>query len=129
MSATLAVILKSFLINGVAHGGQRATTVCQLAMRFFKDGDSLTLEPWRARAFPLVRDLIVNRSAFDRIIQAGGFIGAPTGSAPDANAILRFPSGIAVDHGLARGWISMPNWMSSQLIRPTLRRRRSGCGS
>src|SRR5262247_1678783 len=77
-----------FLINGVAHGGQRGTTVCQLSMRFFKDGDTLTLEPWRARAFPVVRDLIVNRSAFDRIIQAGGFISAPTGSAPDANAIL-----------------------------------------
>src|ERR1700746_1313930 len=77
-----------FLINGVAHGGQRGTTVCQLGMRFFKDGDMLTLEPWRARAFPVVRDLIVNRSAFDRIIQAGGFISAPTGSAPAANAIL-----------------------------------------
>jgi succinate dehydrogenase / fumarate reductase iron-sulfur subunit len=77
-----------FLINGVAHGGQRGTTVCQLSMRFFKDGDTLTLEPWRARAFPVVRDLIVNRSALDRIIQAGGFISAPTGSAPDANAIL-----------------------------------------
>lgn len=77
-----------FLINGVAHGGQRGTTVCQLSMRFFKDGDSLTLEPWRARAFPIVRDLMVNRSAFDRIIQAGGFITAPTGSAPSANAIL-----------------------------------------
>jgi len=77
-----------FLINGVAHGGQRGTTVCQLSMRFFKDGDSLTLEPWRARAFPVIRDLIVNRLAFDRIIQAGGFISAPTGSAPDANAIL-----------------------------------------
>ena len=77
-----------FLINGVAHGGQPRTTVCQLSMRFFKDGDSLTLEPWRARAFPVVRDLIVDRSAFDRIIQAGGFISAPTGSAPDANAIL-----------------------------------------
>jgi succinate dehydrogenase / fumarate reductase, iron-sulfur subunit len=77
-----------FLINGVAHGGQRGTTVCQLSMRFFKDDDSLTLEPWRARAFPVIRDLIVNRSAFDRIIQAGGFISAPTGSAPDANAIL-----------------------------------------
>jgi succinate dehydrogenase / fumarate reductase iron-sulfur subunit len=77
-----------FLINGKAHGGRRGTTVCQLSMRFFKDGDTLTLEPWRARAFPLVRDLIVNRSAFDRIIQAGGFISAPTGSAPDANAIL-----------------------------------------
>src|SRR6202008_3891175 len=77
-----------FLINGVAHGGQRGTTVCQLAMRFFNDGDTLTLEPWRARAFPVIRDLIVNRSAFDRIIQAGGFITAPTGSAPDANAVL-----------------------------------------
>ena len=77
-----------FLINGVAHGGQRGTTVCQLSMRFFKDGDSLTLEPWRARAFPVIRDLMVNRSALDRIIQAGGFISAPTGSAPDANAIL-----------------------------------------
>ena len=77
-----------FLINGVAHGGHRGTTVCQLSMRFFKDGDALTLEPWRARAFPLIRDLVVNRSAFDRIIQAGGFVSAPTGSAPDANAIL-----------------------------------------
>jgi len=77
-----------FLINGVAHGGRRGTTACQLSMRFFKDGDSLTLEPWRARAFPVVRDLIVNRSAFDLIIQAGGFISVPTGSAPDANAIL-----------------------------------------
>jgi succinate dehydrogenase / fumarate reductase, iron-sulfur subunit len=57
-------------------------------MRFFKDGDSLTLEPWRARAFPVIRDLVVDRSAFDRIIQAGGFISVPTGSAPDANAIL-----------------------------------------
>jgi succinate dehydrogenase iron-sulfur subunit len=77
-----------FLINGVAHGGHRGTTVCQLSMRYFKDGDSLTLEPWRARAFPVVRDLIVDRSAFDRIIQAGGYITAGTGSAPDANAIL-----------------------------------------
>jgi succinate dehydrogenase / fumarate reductase iron-sulfur subunit len=57
-------------------------------MRFFNDGDALTLEPWRARAFPVVRDLIMDRSAFDRIIQAGGFISAPTGSAPDANAVL-----------------------------------------
>ncbi len=77
-----------FLINGVAHGGHRGTTVCQLSMRFFKDGDSLTLEPWRAKAFPVLRDLAVDRSAFDRIIQAGGFITAPTGGAPDANAIL-----------------------------------------
>jgi succinate dehydrogenase / fumarate reductase, iron-sulfur subunit len=77
-----------FLINGVAHGGRRGTTVCQLSMRFFKDGDSLVLEPWRARAFPVLRDLLVDRSAFDRIIQAGGFISAPTGGAPDSNAIL-----------------------------------------
>src|SRR5246127_5571780 len=77
-----------FLINGVAHGGQRGTTVCQLAMRFFKDGGTLTLEPWRGRGLPVLRDLVVNRSAFDRIIQAGGFISAPTGSAPDANATL-----------------------------------------
>jgi succinate dehydrogenase / fumarate reductase iron-sulfur subunit len=76
------------LVNGVAHGGQRGTTVCQLAMRFFRDGDTITLEPWRARAFPVIRDLIVNRSAFDRIIQSGGFITVPTGSAPDANAVL-----------------------------------------
>jgi succinate dehydrogenase/fumarate reductase cytochrome b subunit (b558 family) len=71
-----------FLINGVPHGPRRHTTVCQLHMRFFKDGDSLTLEPWRARTFPVVRDLVVDRSAFDRIIQAGGYITAPTGSAP-----------------------------------------------
>jgi succinate dehydrogenase / fumarate reductase iron-sulfur subunit len=77
-----------FLIDGVPHGPRRHTTVCQLHMRFFKDGDALTLEPWRARAFPIVRDLVVDRSAFDRIIQAGGYITAPTGSAPDANAIL-----------------------------------------
>ncbi len=73
---------------GVAHGGHRGTTVCQLSMRFFKDGDSLTLEPWRAKAFPVLRDLAVDRSAFDRIIQSGGFISAPTGGAPDASAIL-----------------------------------------
>ena len=75
-----------FLINGVPHGPRRHTTVCQLHMRFFKDGDSLTLEPWRARAFPVVRDLVVDRSAFDRIIQAGGYITAPTGAAPEAHA-------------------------------------------
>jgi succinate dehydrogenase / fumarate reductase iron-sulfur subunit len=77
-----------FLINGMPHGPRRHTTVCQLHMRFFKDGDSLTLEPWRARAFPVVRDLVVDRSAFDRIIQAGGYITAPTGSAPEAADIL-----------------------------------------
>ena len=77
-----------FMIDGVAHGPQRSTTVCQLHMRHFKDGDELYLEPWRARAFPIVKDLVVNRSAFDRIVAAGGFISAPTGSAPDGNAIL-----------------------------------------
>jgi succinate dehydrogenase / fumarate reductase iron-sulfur subunit len=77
-----------FLINGVAHGGHRGTTVCQLSMRFFKGGDSLTLEPWRAKAFPVLRDLAVDRSAFDRIIQAGGFISVPTGVAPEARSIL-----------------------------------------
>src|ERR1043166_4571998 len=77
-----------FMINGVAHGPQRGTTVCQLHMRHFKDGDELYLEPWRARAFPVVKDLVVNRSAFDRLIAAGGFISVSTGSAPDGNAIL-----------------------------------------
>jgi succinate dehydrogenase / fumarate reductase iron-sulfur subunit len=77
-----------FMINGVAHGPRRGTTVCQLHMRVFKDGDVLTLEPWRAKAFPVLKDLVVDRTAFDRIIQAGGFISAPTGSAPDANALL-----------------------------------------
>lgn len=77
-----------FVINGVAHGGQKGSTVCQLHMRHFRDGDELTLEPWRARAFPVVRDLMVDRSAFDRIIQAGGFVSVNTGSAPDGNALL-----------------------------------------
>jgi succinate dehydrogenase / fumarate reductase, iron-sulfur subunit len=77
-----------FLINGMPHGPRRGTTVCQLHMRFFKDGDSLTLEPWRAGAFPIIKDLVVDRSAFDRIIQAGGYISAATGSAPEANSIL-----------------------------------------
>jgi succinate dehydrogenase / fumarate reductase, iron-sulfur subunit len=76
-----------FMINGVAHGPLPATTVCQLHMRHFKDGDVLYLEPWRARAFPVVRDLAVNRTSFDRIIAAGGYISVPTGSAPDGNAI------------------------------------------
>src|SRR6266576_1047337 len=78
----------SYEVDGVTPGPRRHTTVCQLHMRFFEDGDSLTLEPWRARAFPVVRDLVVDRSAFDRIIQAGGYISAPTGSAPEARAIL-----------------------------------------
>lgn len=77
----------SMVINGVPHGPNRATTTCQLHMRFFRDGDLITIEPFRARAFPVVRDLVVDRSAFDRIIAAGGYIGVNTGSAPDANAI------------------------------------------
>ena len=76
------------MINGVAHGPERATTACQLHMRHFKDGETITIEPWRARAFPVIKDLVVDRGAFDRIIQAGGYITAPTGGAQDANAIL-----------------------------------------
>jgi len=76
------------MVNGVAHGPQRETTLCQLHMRKFKDGDELYLEPWRAKAFPVIKDLIVDRSAFDRIIAAGGFVSVATGSAPDGNAIL-----------------------------------------
>ncbi len=75
------------VINGRPHGPQPRTTTCQLHMRSFEDEDVLVLEPWRAKAFPVVKDLIVDRGAFDRIIAAGGFITAPTGSAPDANAI------------------------------------------
>jgi len=75
------------VINGVAHGPLAATTTCQLHMRHFKDGDHITLEPWRARPFPVIKDLIVDRSAFDRVIQAGGFISAASGGAPDGNAI------------------------------------------
>jgi succinate dehydrogenase / fumarate reductase iron-sulfur subunit len=77
-----------FLINGLAHGPVRATTVCQLHMRSFRDGDTLTLEPWRARAFPVIKDLVVDRGAFDRIIQAGGYTSINVGGAQDANAIL-----------------------------------------
>jgi succinate dehydrogenase / fumarate reductase iron-sulfur subunit len=76
------------MVNGVAHGPQRETTLCQLHMRHFKDGDELYLEPWRAKAFPVVKDLVVDRSAFDRIIAAGGFVSVSTGSAPDGNAVL-----------------------------------------
>jgi succinate dehydrogenase / fumarate reductase iron-sulfur subunit len=76
------------MINGEAHGPIPGTTVCQLHMRHFKDGDELYLEPWRAHGFPVVKDLVVNRSALDRIIAAGGFISVSTGSAPDGNAIL-----------------------------------------
>jgi succinate dehydrogenase / fumarate reductase, iron-sulfur subunit len=77
----------SLTINGHPHGPENSTTTCQLHMRKFKDGETLTIEPFRARAFPLVRDLVVDRSAFDRITQAGGYISVRTGSAPDGNAI------------------------------------------
>ena len=75
------------MINGVAHGPQAATTTCQLHMRHFSDGDELTIEPWRATAFPVLKDLVVDRGALDRIIQAGGYISASTGSPQDANAL------------------------------------------
>ncbi len=77
----------SMTINGIPHGAERGTTTCQLHMRHFKDGETITIEPFRAGSFPVVRDLVVDRSAFDRVIQAGGFISARTGSAPDANEI------------------------------------------
>lgn len=76
----------SLVVNGIAHGPDRATTVCQLHMRRFRDGDKITIEPWRARAFPVIKDLVVDRSAFDRIIAAGGYTSANVGSAPDGNA-------------------------------------------
>jgi succinate dehydrogenase / fumarate reductase iron-sulfur subunit len=77
----------SMVINGIPHGGHRRTTVCQLHMRHFKDGDCLSIEPWRARAFPVIKDLVVDRSAFDHIIEAGGFVSVSTGQAPEANSI------------------------------------------
>jgi succinate dehydrogenase / fumarate reductase iron-sulfur subunit len=76
------------VINGRAHGPRAATTACQLHMRSFRDGDVITIEPWRAEPFPVLRDLIVDRTAFDRIIAAGGFVTAPTGNAQDGNSIL-----------------------------------------
>lgn len=77
----------SMVINGVPHGPQRGTTACQLHMRHFKDGDTIAIEPWRAKPFPVLRDLIVDRSAFDRIIQAGGYVSVATGNPQDANSV------------------------------------------
>jgi len=77
----------SLVVNGLAHGPDRGTTVCQLHMRSFRDGETIVVEPWRARAFPVVKDLVVDRSALDRIMAAGGYISAGVGGAPDANAI------------------------------------------
>ena len=77
----------SLVISGVPHGGHRGTASCQLHLRHFNDGDTVTIEPWRAKAFPIIKDLVTNRSAFDRIIQAGGFVSVNTGGTPDGNAI------------------------------------------
>jgi succinate dehydrogenase / fumarate reductase iron-sulfur subunit len=77
----------AMMINGFAHGPQPAVAACQLYMRHFKDGDTITIEPWRARAFPIIKDLVVDRSAFDRILQAGGYVSVNTGEAPEANSI------------------------------------------
>ena len=76
------------MVNGVAHGPDPGGTVCQLHMRKFRDGETIVVEPWRARAFPVVKDLVVDRSAFDRIIAAGGYVSVNTGAAPEANSIL-----------------------------------------
>ncbi len=99
------------MVNGVAHGPLPGTTLCQLHMRHFKDGDELYLEPWRASAFPVIKDLIVDRSAFDRLIAAGGFISVSTGSAQDGNTILipKEESDRSMDRGprasaAARAW-------------------------
>jgi succinate dehydrogenase / fumarate reductase iron-sulfur subunit len=75
------------MVNGIAHGPDRGGTVCQLHMRRFRDGETIVVEPWRARAFPVLKDLVVDRSAFDRIIAAGGYVSVNTGSAPEANSI------------------------------------------
>ena len=77
----------SLVINGIAHGGKKGCTTCELRMRNFKDGDTITIEPFRARAFPVIRDLMADRSALDRVMQAGGFVSVNTGGTPDANAI------------------------------------------
>ncbi|HMN31328.1 MAG TPA: succinate dehydrogenase/fumarate reductase iron-sulfur subunit, partial [Caldilineaceae bacterium] len=82
------------MIDGIAHGPVPAVTACQLHMRSFKDGDTIVVEPWRARPFPIIKDLVVDRSAFDRIVQAGGYVAVSTGSAPEANA-TPVPKGVA----------------------------------
>ncbi len=83
----------SLVIDGIAHGPERGTAACQLHMRHYRDGDVITVEPWRARAFPLIKDLVVDRTAFDRILQAGGYVSVNTGGTPDANVIP-----VAKDH-------------------------------
>ena len=89
----------SLVVNGEPHGPDRGTTVCQLHMRKFKDGDTIVIEPWRAKAFPVVKDLVVDRSSLDRIIEAGGYVSVKTGGTPDANliAIPKEDADIAMD--------------------------------
>lgn len=89
----------SMVINGRPHGPNSGTTTCQLHMRFFKDGETIVVEPWRSRAFPVIKDLAINRSSFDRIIQAGGFVSVNTGQAPDGNStpIEKEVAGTAMD--------------------------------
>lgn len=95
----------SLMINGVPHGPEKATTTCQLHMRKFHDGEEITIEPWRANAFPVIKDLVVDRSSFDRIIQKGGFISASTGNAPDGNAIpiSKLDADLAMDNAACIG--------------------------
>src|SRR4029079_17007274 len=93
----------SLVVNGIPHGPDRGTTVCQLHMRRFRDGDTITVEPWRAKAFPVIRDLVVYRSAFDRIIAAGGYISINAGGAPDGNAIPIAKEIAATARGSAAG--------------------------
>src|SRR5688572_29690418 len=94
-----------FLVGGIPHGPDRGTTVCQLHMRRFRDGDRVILEPWRAKAFPVIKDLVVDRTAFDRIIQAGGYTSINVGGAQDANAILvpKTASDLAMDSAACIG--------------------------
>ncbi|MBN9659480.1 MAG: succinate dehydrogenase/fumarate reductase iron-sulfur subunit [Acidobacteria bacterium] len=111
-----------FMIDGVPHGPQRGTTVCQLHMRHFHDGDELWLEPFRAKAFPVIKDLMVDRSAFDRIIASGGFISVNTGSAPDGNAlpVIKKCSDMAMDAAACIGCgacvASCPNASASLFV-------------
>ena len=93
------------VVDGVAHGPQPRTAVCQLHMRHYKNDDTITVEPWRAKAFPAIRDLVVDRSAFDRIMGAGGYVSVSTGNAPDANAIpiSKVDSDLAMDYASCIG--------------------------
>ena len=96
----------SLHINGHAHGPEQAVTTCQLYMRKFKDGSTITIEPWRSAAFPVIKDLVVNRSAYDQILQAGGFISVRTNSVPDGNAIP-IPKADA-DESMDAAWVAEP---------------------